>query len=311
MCSEFLHRGYLRWKMVLGWACPKGYSECSAYFLAFPWGIVPLAWNSLQGNPVGIYPINKSSPLEVSGPKYSVNLNGIMSDLPISVLIADDHSVVRDGLRTMLLAVDDMRIVAEACTGKEAVELTHQHRPSVIIMDLAMPELNGFEAMRQILDRQPDCKFLVLSAYCELEHIRRCLEIGAQAFLSKENSFTMLCQAIRAVAQGQRFFCPLTRKLLATTETGTNGNGSKAKSNGSRSSTLGLTERELQVLKLVSEGEANKQIAAHLGISIKTVEKHRQQLMNKLDIHDTAGLTRFAIATGVIENELLPPGNLD
>jgi DNA-binding NarL/FixJ family response regulator len=217
----------------------------------------------------------------------------------ITVLLAEDHTIVREGMRTLLDLGDDFEVVGEARNGREAVELVRKLRPDVVVMDIAMPQLNGFEATRQILQAAPATKVLVLSAHSDDEYVAHMAAIGALGYLVKQNSGQVLVHAIKEIAQGRAYFSPSISKRLQQA-------ARKARENGVAISKprSPLTNREAEVLQLVAEGAANKQVAAELGISIKTVEKHRQQLMDKLNIHDTAGLTRHAIATGVIENSI-------
>ena len=218
----------------------------------------------------------------------------------ITVLIADDHAIVCEGLRTLLALSGEFEVVGEASSGREAVDLVRKLRPAVVIMDIAMPVLNGFEATRQIMQLAPETKVLVLSAHSDDEYVAKMLDVGAAGYLVKQNSGQVLVHAIKEIIKGKTFFSPTITKRLEIAARRSRETGvpfSKKPKNL-------LTTREAEVLQLVAEGSANKQIADQLGISIKTVEKHRQQLMNKLDIHDTAGLTRHAIATGVIESRV-------
>jgi len=222
-----------------------------------------------------------------------------MRKVPISVLIVEDHSIVREGLRLLLDLTSGLEVVGEASNGCEALELAAQLQPDVILMDIAMPTLNGFEATRQIGDLSPDSKVIVLSAHSDQEYVEHFLSIGVAGYLVKQNSGQILVQAILEVAGGGTFFDPSISERIQSLKQSAFQRG---ESTGSQRQPL--TPREAQVLQLVAEGFANKQIAAEWGISIKTVEKHRQQLMDKLNIHDTAGLTRHAIATGVIESSI-------
>ncbi len=217
---------------------------------------------------------------------------------PTTVLVAEDHAVVRQGLCALLRADAQFRVVGEAQDGREAVAMARTLKPDVILMDIAMPLLNGLEATRQILAANPAAKVVILSAHSDDAYVERMNAAGVAGFLEKQTSADILTKAIREVANGNRFFSPAIAKRMGNDANKRDRNG-LIKANAAR-----LTSRECEVLQLVAEGSANKQVAAELGISIKTVEKHRQQLMDKLNIHDTAGLTRYAIAAGVIESSV-------
>ena len=216
---------------------------------------------------------------------------------PIAVLLADDHTVVREGLRALLAAESDIEVVGEAESGRQAVQRARELRPEVVVIDIAMPLLNGLEATRQILKAVPGTKVLILSAHGDDEYVEQAIALGAAGYLIKQTSALVLAKAIREAYKGKAFFSPFISRRLRDRETraphGASGRRGAKKA--------GLTSREVEILQLIAEGKANKQTAAELGISIKTVEKHRQHLMMKLDIHDTAGLTRYAIAAGIIE----------
>ncbi len=217
---------------------------------------------------------------------------------PLTILLAEDHIVVREGVRSLLETAGEFKVVGQAETGTEAVALAAELKPDVVVMDIAMPGLNGCEATRQIVARNPAARVLALSAHNDDEYVVRLVAAGALGFVEKQSSGALLARAIREVAAGRAFFSPgVSRPLLRRQR--------KAREQGRAAGAerASLTSREEEVLQLVAEGAANKQIAARLGISIKTVEKHRQQLMDKLDIHETAGLTRYAIASGTIEAE--------
>ncbi len=212
--------------------------------------------------------------------------------LPLTLLLAEDHAVVREGLRAFLQSVPGLAVVGEATNGRDAVDLAARLRPSVIVMDVGMPLLNGCEATRQILLADPSARVLALSARSDDEQVGRMIAAGAMGFVDKHSSGDVLLHAIRDVGAGRNYFSPaITRRLLQT--------GRQTRAAGPRQAAL--TPREEEVLQRVAEGAPNKQIAAELGISAKTVDKHRQQLMAKLNIHDTAGLTRYAIVSGVVE----------
>jgi DNA-binding NarL/FixJ family response regulator len=207
----------------------------------------------------------------------------------ITVLLADDHTVVREGLRSLLEAEGDIEVVGEAATGREAVEL----------MDIAMPLLNGLEATRQIRKALPITRILILSAHSDDAYVDQVMELGAAGYLIKQTSARVLSQAVREVQQGRTFLCPAIARGARREQ------GQSPDPRGLvRRQRPSLSPRETEVLQLIAEGKANKQVAAVLGISVKTVEKHRQRLMEKLNIHDTAGLTRYALAAGVIESSV-------
>jgi DNA-binding NarL/FixJ family response regulator len=208
----------------------------------------------------------------------------------ISILLVDDHTLIRQGLRVLLEAEADMAVVGEAQDGRQAVEMVVQLRPAVVVMDIAMPLLNGLEATRQILEAVPTTRVLILSAHSDEEYVHRVLELGAAGYVLKQSSLEDLAAAICTARAGKPYVSPsITRRPRR----GVDGPPAPRPPQ--------LTPREAEVLQLVAEGKANKQSAAELRISIKTVEKHRQRLMAKLDIHDVAGLTRYAIAIGSIE----------
>lgn len=213
------------------------------------------------------------------------------------MLLADDHTVVRQGLRVLLEAEPDITVVGEAETGRQAVQLARKLAPDVIVMDIAMPNLNGLEATRQISREVPDARLLVLSSYNDEEYVHQVTEAGASGYLLKQTAATDLIKAVHEARKGNAFFSPVVSRRLVEHYRKVVSSGAPVK----RRNDL-LTSREAEVLQLIAEGRANKQIAAELSISIKTVEKHRQQVMNKLNIHDIAGLTRYAISKGIIES---------
>lgn len=215
----------------------------------------------------------------------------------ITVLLADDHTIVRQGFRILLEAEADISVVGEAETGRQAVTLAKRLVPNVVVMDIAMPSLNGLEAMRQIVKEVAGTKVLILSSYSEDEYVQQATEGGAVGYLLKQTAGADLLKAIREAKRGNAFFSPAISKRLADhyRETLLRGVSVKRRLDV-------LSSREAEVLQLIAEGRANKQIAAEIGVSIKTVEKHRQQLMDKLNIHNVAGLTRYAISKGVIES---------
>jgi DNA-binding NarL/FixJ family response regulator len=241
-------------------------------------------------SPASTFEARKTTPPQIN------RTNGKTSPAPkIKVVLADDHNIVREGLRLLLETTDDIEVVGEVENGRLAVEMVKKLRPDVVVMDLVMPALNGMEAARQIAKEAPATKVLILSSYADDDKVQKLVEEGASGYLIKQTASKDLLTGIRETKKGNAFFSPaIARRLMEKMrETFANGGVMKKKGNV-------LTTREAEVLQLIAEGYPNKLIAAELGISIKTVEKHRQQVMNKLNIHQVAGLTRHAIATGMI-----------
>ena len=217
----------------------------------------------------------------------------------ITVLLAEDHQIVREGYRSLLKHEHEIEVVGEAENGRQAIALVKKLRPAVVVMDIAMPLLNGLEATRQIRKESPDTKVIILSAHGDDAYVEQVIELGASGFLLKQASSHNLATAIREVQKGGTFFSPDVSKRLRSRDQKSQDREGNFKKKSNR-----LSSREMEVLQLIAEGKANKQMAAELGISLKTVEKHREHLMVKLDIHDTAGLTRYAIGAGVIESSV-------
>jgi len=218
---------------------------------------------------------------------------------PITVLLVEDHMIVREGLRKMPDLEAGIEVIAEAKNGRQAVTLAVQHCPDVVLMDIAMPGLNGLEATRQVLKALPKTKIIILTAHNDDAYVTSATASGAVGFLLKQTSAHNVCQAIRDVSAGKTFFSPsITRRQARLRQQ------SPRHSNIISKKTALLTSREVEVLQLIAEGKSNKETASDLCISIKTVEKHRGHLMEKLDIHDTASLTRYAISAGIIESSV-------
>ncbi|MBP6776795.1 MAG: response regulator transcription factor [Piscinibacter sp.] len=208
----------------------------------------------------------------------------------IRVLIADDHGVVAEGLRYLIEAQADMEVIGCVADGREAIRASAERRPDVIVMDIAMPELNGTEATRLICERQPQMRVMVLSMFSDSEHVLRALQAGATGYVLKKSVAKDLVDAIRSVHGGRRY---LSRTLV-------DGVLSQVAAGTAAQDPLGqLSSRERQVLQMLAEGHAVTAIAATLSLSAKTVETYRSRMMNKLGIHDLAGLVRFAIRRGV------------
>ena len=217
-----------------------------------------------------------------------------------TVLLADDHMIVREGLRKLLETEGDLEVVGEATTGRQAVALVQKLHPDVIIMDIAMPQLNGLEATRQIRQLAPNVKVIILSAHCDDAYVEHVSALGVAGYLIKQTSAHTLAATIREVQKGKVVFDPAIAKRLRQRKQ----ESQKLKPGAPEAQVARLSSREVEILQLVAEGQANKQMAAELDLSVKTIEKHRDRLMHKLDIHDTAGLTRYAISAGIIESSV-------
>lgn len=211
----------------------------------------------------------------------------------IRVLIADDHALVRAGIRALVEKIEGVVVVGEAGTGSEALELIKDLKPKLVLLDITMPDGSGFDVLDQVTKKFPDVRVIVLTVHEAGEYAIRALREGAAGFLPKSAASTELEQAIQTVIRGQVYISPETsRKTLLDF-----GKGTK------RDLLATLSPRQREVLRLIAEGRTTKQIAQLLEISVKTVETHRAQLMERLDIHDVAGLVRYAILVGLIEVE--------
>lgn len=210
----------------------------------------------------------------------------------IKVLLADDHKIVRDGLRTLLEKHVDIAVLGEAEDGREALQLARKLSPDVIVMDIAMPELNGIEATRQILSEYPGVKIVALSMHSDKRFVSEMLKAGASAYLLKDCAFEELITAIRTIMKGKIYLSPGIAGVVLEDYI-----RSDRKTDPSVFSQL--TDREREVLQLMAEGKTTKEVAAHLNVSIKTVETHRTNIMTKLDIHTIAELTKYAIREGL------------
>jgi DNA-binding NarL/FixJ family response regulator len=217
----------------------------------------------------------------------------------IRVLIVDDHAIVRDGIRALLALAEDMQVVGEAATGREAIALARTLSPDVILMDIAMPDLGGLEASLEIRKERPESKIIVLSQYGDPAYVRRFLRIGVAGYILKKAAGADLVAAIRSVSRGGLVLDPeIARDAVA-------GDESPGASQGAGDADEDqeyerLTDREKQVLKLVAEGHSNKEVAALLGISVKTAMSHREHVMVKLRAHNRTDIIRFALRHGVI-----------
>ena len=212
----------------------------------------------------------------------------------IRVFLVDDHTVVRQGLRRILESDDEIEIVGEAGDGRTALELVQKLRPHVVVMDVAMPELNGIEATRQILKRVEGTKVLVLSMHGDDVYVRQALKAGARGYLLKDSEDLDLIKAVKAIRGGGSFFSPPVSKVVLSGYL-----GDKVEGDGD-DGVARLTDREREVLQLIAEGKTNKDVAFALTVSVNTVETHRKHIMEKLDLHNTAELVRFAIRTKMV-----------
>ena len=212
----------------------------------------------------------------------------------IRVLLADDHTILREGIRGLLEKAAEVEVVGEARDGSEAVAKAQQFLPDVVLMDITMPGMNGLEATRQIKALKPEIKVLILTMHESNQYISQFLQSGASGYVLKDTAATELVGAIRAVNEGNAFLYPsIARKLLEEYL-------QKVETGEESESFDGLTEREREVLKMVAEGRPNKEIADTLSLSIRTVQAHRANLMGKLHMHDRTELVRYAIRKGLI-----------
>ncbi len=214
----------------------------------------------------------------------------------IRVLIVDDHTLVRDGIRALLMLASDIEVVGEASNGMEAMEAIEELLPDVILLDLAMPIMNGLDTTRRIRKDFPQIKVLALTQYDDSEYVVPVIEAGARGFVTKSAAFSELATAIQAVAKGDSYLSPSAANALIEEY-----QHKTVSANGEKDSYQSLTEREREVLKLVVEGFTAKEIANMLCISIKTVEWHKGSLMNKLNIHNKTDLIKFALRKAIIE----------
>ena len=219
-------------------------------------------------------------------------MNKIKTKMQITVLLADDHAVVREGLRVLLEQSTDIRVVAEAANGREAVQLAHELRPNIVLMDITMRELNGVDATRLVCETCPATRVVMLSMHSNSEHVFRAIEAGAAGFVLKESAGEEVAAAVRAAHAGQSYFSPAIAAL-----------GSTMQSRPTRTSPMdSLSGRERHVVQLVAEGRTSAEIAVIMNLSPKTIETYRGRLMKKLSVKNVADLVKFAI-----EHDLIPP----
>jgi DNA-binding NarL/FixJ family response regulator len=213
---------------------------------------------------------------------------------PIRVLLADDHTLVRAGIRSLLHTIPDIEVVGEASDGEGVLRLVALHHPDIVLTDIAMPGLSGLEVAARLAAEHPGIRVIILSMHTTEAHVLQALRSGAMGYLVKDAAPVELELALRAVASGQNYLSPSVSKHVVAT--------ARQKAGGGGSSGV-LTPRQNEVLRLVAQGRTMKEIGRQLDISVKTVETHRQQLMDRLNIYDVAGLVRYAIRTGLITDE--------
>jgi DNA-binding NarL/FixJ family response regulator len=228
------------------------------------------------------------------------------ADEPITVLLADDHDILRDGLKAVLALARDITVVGEARTGREAVMETERLRPDVVLMDISMAELDGVEASRRIRQQVPDTRVLFLTMHEAEEYFFRALQAGAAGYVIKRTAAADLLAAVRAVARGESFLSPTMARALvndyAERSVRSAANAASDEFSTADSYTT-LTSREREILQLVGEGNTNQEIAARLRLSIKTVQSHRAAVMMKLGLRDVTHLVRYAVRRGIVDPE--------
>jgi DNA-binding NarL/FixJ family response regulator len=213
--------------------------------------------------------------------------------MAVRVLLAEDHGLVRAGLRALLQKMADVSVVGEAATGREALDLIAQEHPDIVLMDVTMPDLNGLEAASRVARQFPRVRTIILSMHTAEEYVRHALRSGAAGYVVKDAGPAELEMAIRAVARGETYLSPSVSRVVVE--------GYVHGPREDRDPLDRLTPRQREILQLVAEGKSTKEIAQALRLSVKTVESHRAQIMERLDIHDLAGLVRFAVRTGLVE----------
>jgi two-component system response regulator NreC len=214
--------------------------------------------------------------------------------MSIRILLADDHTVMRSGLRLLLERQPNLEVVGEAADGRQAVELAASEKPDVVVMDIAMPHLNGVEAARQIVNRAPLTAVVILSMHSDESYVIRSLKAGARAYLLKDSAESDLISAIHAITEGKSFFSPLVRRILKEDYM------HQLAEMGAEDTYELLTTREREVLQLVAEGKSNKEVANLLNLSLYTVETHRTHILQKLNIHSVPELILYAVRKGII-----------
>jgi DNA-binding NarL/FixJ family response regulator len=246
--------------------------------------MVNKVWTVFEGEKYCIFINEREGTLRPMSPKYRI-------------VIAEDHTILREGLRSLLSSSSDFEVVGEAEDGREAIRCVEKLKPDLILTDLSMPRMNGMEAIREIKKQSPKTKILVLTVHKTEEYILATLKAGADGYLLKDSTHTELMMAVKSVMSGRHYISPgVSEKVIEGYIEG-------RKTLKPRTSWETLTQREREILKLIAEGYRNKEIADDLCISVKTVEKHRANLMEKLNLHNVQALTAFAIGKGLVSRE--------
>jgi DNA-binding NarL/FixJ family response regulator len=216
-----------------------------------------------------------------------------LSALPISELLADDHQILREGLRALLEGEPDLAVVAEAGTGQETIALAAHYRPDVVVIDLGLPDMSGFEAIRRMRQQEPGLRIVVLSMHTQREFVLQAVELGCEGYVPKSTAHLSLLQAIRTVHAGERFLHPKVAGVLMDSLAHTAGEADRFNA---------LSERERDVLRLTAQGYISREIADRLVLSPKTVETYRQRAMDKLGLENRPALVRFAVRAGLLDD---------
>jgi two-component system response regulator NreC len=213
---------------------------------------------------------------------------------PVRIVLADDHTVMRNGLRLLLERQPNLKVVGEAADGRQAVALSESANPDVVIMDIGMPNLNGIEAARQIVTHNPRTAIAILSMHSDESYVIRALKAGARAYLLKDSAEADLLAAVRALSEGKSFFSPAISRILVEDYM------RQLERNGAEDTYELLTNREREILQLLAEGRTNKEVAAMLNLSLYTVETHRTHILQKLNLHSVPELILYAVRKGII-----------
>lgn len=217
------------------------------------------------------------------------------------IILADDHSLVRAGIRVLLEKIPNVKVLCETGNGREALELIKKYKPDIVLLDISMPELNGLEVSKRVSEEFPEIGIIILSMHANDEYVLKALQNGASGYLLKDSAINELEFAIRAVLKGEKYLAPFVSKSIIENYLAKSTHKTKIKAKNFLEEKL--SSRQIEILQLIAEGNSTKEIAYKLTLSVKTVEAHRKQLMDRLGIHDIAGLVRYAIKMGIISSE--------